>query len=183
MSRNLPKSELIKDAINGMLQSLDPHSSYLDLKELNAMRTSTSGKFGGLGIEVTMENDLVKVIAPMDDTPAAKAGVIAGDLISQIDGIGGLSLGDAVEKMRGLIDTPIVLTVLREGADKPLQITIVRDELPSNRSNTGLRATMSAISISTASPSRPIRALPTPFPASATRWMTRNSRAMSSTCG
>ncbi len=125
------EAELIKDAINGMLQSLDPHSSYLDLKESNAMRTSTTGKFGGLGIEVTMENDLVKVIAPMDDTPAAKAGVIAGDLISQIDGenVRGLSLQDAVEKMRGLIDTPIVLTVLREGADKPLQITIVRDEI------------------------------------------------------
>ncbi|MEL6750916.1 MAG: S41 family peptidase [Pseudomonadota bacterium] len=123
--------ELIKNAINGMLQGLDPHSSYLDLKESNAMRTSTSGKFGGLGIEVTMENELVKVIAPMDDTPASKAGVLSGDLISQIDGenVRGLSLQEAVEKMRGLINTPIVLTVLREGADKPLKITIVRDEI------------------------------------------------------
>ena len=95
------------------------------------MRTSTSGKFGGLGIEVTMENELVKVIAPMDDTPASKAGVLSGDLISQIDGdnVRGLSLQEAVEKMRGLIDTPIVLTILREGADKPMKITIVRDEI------------------------------------------------------
>ncbi len=123
------EQKLIKAAINGMLRDLDPHSSYLDLKESNQMRTSTTGKFGGLGIEVTMENELVKVIAPMDGTPASKAGVLAGDLVSQIDGenVRGLSLQEAVEKMRGLVDTPIVLTILREGADKPLEITIVRD--------------------------------------------------------
>jgi len=124
-----PKEEkLIKDAINGMLQSLDPHSSYLDPKDATVMREQTSGKFGGLGIEVTMENDLVKVITPIADTPAEKAGIIAGDLVSQIDGdnVRGLSLQQAVEKMRGLVNTPIVLTVLRKGADKPLKITIVR---------------------------------------------------------
>ncbi|MEM9734078.1 MAG: S41 family peptidase [Pseudomonadota bacterium] len=129
---NKPEEQkLIKNAINGMLQSLDPHSSYLDPKESETMRTQTKGEFGGLGIEVTMENELVKVIAPIDDTPAAKAGVLAGDLISQIDGenVRGLSLQQAVEKMRGLINTPIVLTVLRAGADKPLKITIVRDTI------------------------------------------------------
>ena len=121
--------ELVKNAINGMLQALDPHSSYLDPKARDQMRTQTRGEFGGLGIEVTMENELVKVITPIEDTPAAKAGVLSGDLISQIDGenVRGLSLSQAVDKMRGLKGEPIVLTVLREGADKPLKITIVRD--------------------------------------------------------
>ncbi len=124
-----PKEEkLIKDAINGMLQALDPHSSYLDLKESTSMREQTKGEFGGLGIEVTMENELVKVITPIDDTPASKAGVLAGDLVSEIDGtaVRGLSLQQAVEKMRGLVNTPIELTILRKGADKPLKIKIVR---------------------------------------------------------
>ena len=93
------------------------------------MRVQTKGEFGGLGIEVTMENELVKVITPIDDTPAAKAGVRAGDYISKIDGeeVRGLTLNDAVEKMRGLVNTPIKLTILREGADKPIEITVVRD--------------------------------------------------------
>jgi carboxyl-terminal processing protease len=93
------------------------------------MRVQTKGEFGGLGIEVTMENELVKVITPIDDTPAAKAGVRAGDYIAEIDGeeVRGLTLNDAVEKMRGLVNTPIKLTILREGADKPIDITIVRD--------------------------------------------------------
>ena len=124
-----PEDEkLIKNAINGMLQSLDPHSSYLDLKESTSMREQTKGEFGGLGIEVTMENELVKVIAPIDDTPAAKAGVLAGDLVSKIDGenVRGLSLQQAVEKMRGLVNTPIELTIIRKGADKPIKIKIVR---------------------------------------------------------
>lgn len=122
------EEKLIKNAINGMLQSLDPHSSYLDLKESTSMREQTKGEFGGLGIEVTMENELVKVITPIDDTPASKAGVLAGDLVSQIDGenVRGLSLQQAVEKMRGLVNTPIELTILRKGADKPIKIKIVR---------------------------------------------------------
>ena len=93
------------------------------------MRVQTKGEFGGLGIEVTMENDLVKVITPIDDTPAAKAGVLAGDYIAKIDGeeVRGLSLNDAVEKMRGLVNTPIKLTILRQGADKPIELTVVRD--------------------------------------------------------
>ena len=125
------EKDLVKAAINGMLQSLDPHSSYLDPEGAENMGQQTRGEFGGLGIEVTMENELVKVITPIDDTPAAKAGVIAGDLISQIDGenVRGLSLQQAVEKMRGKVKTPIVLTILRSGADVPLKITIVRDRI------------------------------------------------------
>lgn len=121
--------DLIENAINGMLTSLDPHSSYLNPEAAQDMRVQTKGEFGGLGIEVTMENELVKVIAPIDDTPASKAGVLAGDLISKIDGeeVRGLSLNEAVDKMRGLVNTPIELTVIREGADKPIQIKIVRD--------------------------------------------------------
>ena len=123
------EKELVENAINGMLTSLDPHSSYLNPEAAKDMRVQTKGEFGGLGIEVTMENDLVKVITPIDDTPAAKAGVLAGDYIAKIDGeeVRGLSLNDAVEKMRGLVNTPIKLTILREGADKPIDITIVRD--------------------------------------------------------
>ncbi|HET9538072.1 MAG TPA: S41 family peptidase, partial [Mesorhizobium sp.] len=120
---------LVESAINGMLTSLDPHSSYLDPEAAKDMRVQTKGEFGGLGIEVTMENELVKVITPIDDTPAARAGVRAGDFISEIDGeeVRGLTLNDAVEKMRGLVNTPIELTILREGADKPIKLTIVRD--------------------------------------------------------
>ncbi|MCO5070118.1 MAG: S41 family peptidase [Rhizobiaceae bacterium] len=120
---------LVESAINGMLTSLDPHSSYLNQEAAQDMRVQTKGEFGGLGIEVTMENDLVKVITPIDDTPASKAGVLAGDYISKIDGeeVRGLTLNDAVEKMRGLVSTPIKLEILREGADKPIDITIVRD--------------------------------------------------------
>jgi carboxyl-terminal processing protease len=120
---------LVEHAIEGMLTSLDPHSSYLDPEAAKDMRVQTKGEFGGLGIEVTMENELVKVITPIDDTPAARAGVRAGDFISEIDGedVRGLTLNDAVEKMRGLVNTPIELTILRQGADKPIKLTIVRD--------------------------------------------------------
>ncbi len=120
---------LVESAINGMLTSLDPHSSYLNPEAAKDMRVQTKGEFGGLGIEVTMENELVKVITPIDDTPAARAGVRAGDFISAIDGteVRGLTLNDAVEKMRGLVNTPIELTILREGSVDPIKITIVRD--------------------------------------------------------
>lgn len=123
------EEELIENAINGMLRSLDPHSSYLNAKDFTDMRVQTRGEFGGLGIEVTMENELVKVVSPIEDTPAAKAGVLAGDYISKIDGenVRGISLQQAVEKMRGEVNTPIVLTILREGADKAIDITIIRD--------------------------------------------------------
>ncbi|MEX0405851.1 S41 family peptidase [Aquibium sp. LZ166] len=120
---------LVESAINGMLTSLDPHSSYLNPEAAKDMRVQTKGEFGGLGIEVTMENELVKVITPIDDTPASRAGVLAGDLISEIDGeeVRGLTLSDAVDKMRGGVNTPIELTILREGATEPIKITVIRD--------------------------------------------------------
>ena len=123
------EEKLVENAINGMLSSLDPHSSYLNARDADDMRTQTKGEFGGLGIEVTMEDELVKVITPIDDTPAARAGILAGDFISEIDGqsVRGLKLEDAVEKMRGAVNTPIKLTVIRKGADKPLDFTVTRD--------------------------------------------------------
>ncbi|MFT6556678.1 MAG: carboxyl-terminal processing protease [Sneathiella sp.] len=121
-------AKLIEAAINGMLASLDPHSSYLNPKNYQGMKVQTRGKFGGLGIEVTMENGLVKVVTPIDDTPAAAAGVQAGDYITHLDGepVLGLSLSDAVEKMRGLVDTDIGLTIRRKGAKAPIELTITR---------------------------------------------------------
>lgn len=125
------EQQLIESAVNGMLASLDPHSSYLNAKDFSDMRVQTRGEFGGLGIEVTMENELVKVVAPIEDTPADRAGVLAGDLIAKIDGeeVRGLTLQQAVEKMRGPINTPIVLTIQREGAVEPIEITIIRDNI------------------------------------------------------
>jgi carboxyl-terminal processing protease len=121
--------ELIEAAIRGMLTSLDPHSSYLSPENFDEMQVQTRGEFGGLGIEVTMEDGFVKVVSPIDDTPADRAGIMAGDYITHLDGEGvlGLTLGDAVEKMRGPVNTDIVLTVVREGADEPLEITVTRD--------------------------------------------------------
>ncbi len=122
-------TKLIEHAINGMLQGLDPHSSYLTAKEFQDMQVQTRGEFGGLGIEVTMEDGVVKVIAPIDNTPADRAGVLAGDYITHLDGesIQGLSLNEAVEKMRGPVDSPINLTIIRKGASKPIQTKVVRD--------------------------------------------------------
>ena len=121
-------SKLIESAINGMLTSLDPHSSYLSPKHFRDMQVQTRGEFGGLGIEVTLEDGLVKVVTPIDDTPAHRAGVLAGDLITHIDGeaVRGLTLGQAVDKMRGKVNTPITLTVVRKGQTEPLKIRIVR---------------------------------------------------------
>lgn len=121
--------KLIESAINGMLTSLDPHSGYLSAKSFREMQVQTKGEFGGLGIEVTMENGLVKVVSPIDDTPAFRAGIQAGDFISQIDGepVLGLTLSEAVEKMRGKIGTDIEITVLRDGLSEPLEVLITRD--------------------------------------------------------
>ncbi|MCA8966994.1 MAG: S41 family peptidase, partial [Planctomycetes bacterium] len=121
--------ELIKGAINGMLGSLDPHSSHLDPKEFEDMGVQTRGEFGGLGIEVTMEEEVIKVVAPMDDTPASRAGILAGDLITHLDDepIRGLTLQQAVDKMRGPIDTPITLRIEREGAEQPIDVTVTRE--------------------------------------------------------
>jgi len=122
------EQKLIESAINGMLASLDPHSAYLPPKNFEDMREQTRGEFGGLGIEVTMENGFVKVVAPIDDTPAANAGLQSGDFITHIDGesVLGLTLSDAVDKMRGPIGSEIVITISREGAEEPFDVTIVR---------------------------------------------------------
>ncbi|MEW5962687.1 MAG: S41 family peptidase [Pseudomonadota bacterium] len=122
-------TQLIENAINGMLSALDPHSAYLSPKHFRDMQVQTRGEFGGLGIEVTMENGVVKVVSPIDDTPAAKAGLQANDLITHLDNeqIVGLTLEQAVEKMRGPVNTPITLTVVRKGVDDPLEFKIVRD--------------------------------------------------------
>ena len=132
--------KLIESAINGMLAALDPHSAYLSPKHFRDMQVQTRGEFGGLGIEVTMENDVVKVVSPIDDTPAYKAGVLANDLITHLDGeqIVGLTLEQAVEKMRGRVKTPITLTIVRKGLDEPLDIKIVRDVIRINAVKTGL---------------------------------------------
>src|SRR5437763_10781219 len=121
--------KLIESAINGMLAGLDPHSSYMDIKSYKDMQIQTKGQFGGVGIEVTMEDGLVKVVAPIDDTPAAKAGVMAGDIISHLDDepVQGLTLNQAVEKMRGAINTKIKLKIVRKGQDKAVEIAITRD--------------------------------------------------------
>ncbi len=122
-------SKLVESAINGMLAGLDPHSSYMDPKSFRDMQVQTRGEFGGLGIEVTMEDGLIKVVAPIDDTPAAKAGVMANDIITQLDddSVQGMTLNQAVDKMRGPVNTKIRLTIVRKGADKPVELTIVRD--------------------------------------------------------
>jgi carboxyl-terminal processing protease len=122
-------SKLIESAINGMLASLDPHSSYLNPKHFRDMQVQTRGEFGGLGIEVTMEKGVVKVVSPIDDTPAARAGLMSGDLITHLDKqpILGLTLQEAVEKMRGPVNSPITLTVVRKGVPDPFDVKVVRD--------------------------------------------------------
>lgn len=123
--------ELIEAAINGMLTSLDPHSSYLSADDAAAMRVQTSGEFGGLGIEVTQEEGFVKVVAPMDGTPADAAGILAGDYITAVDGesVLGLTLDDAVSMMRGPVGSEIIITVVREGEIEPFDVSIIRDTI------------------------------------------------------
>ena len=120
---------LIESAINGMLAALDPHSAYMNSKDYRELQSQTRGEFGGLGLEVTMENGVVKVVSPIDDTPAAKAGLLANDLITHIDNeqIVGLTLGQAVDKMRGPVNTPITLTIVRKGVDNPFDVKVMRD--------------------------------------------------------
>jgi len=121
--------ELIENAIRGMLSGLDPHSSYLDAEQFTELQVGTTGQFGGLGIEVGMENGFVKVIAPIDDTPAQRAGVQAGDLIIRLDDtpVKGMTLSEAVKVMRGKPGSDIELTIVRDGLDQPLKLTITRD--------------------------------------------------------
>jgi carboxyl-terminal processing protease len=120
--------QLLENAIRGMLSGLDPHSTYLNLEEFQELREGTSGQFGGLGIEVSMEDGFVKVVTPIDDTPAAKAGIKAGDLIIRLDDtpVKGMTLNDAVEIMRGEPGTKLLLTIIREGEDKPLKVELTR---------------------------------------------------------
>ena len=127
---DVDEKELIEAAINGMLTSLDPHSSFLSPDDAQAMRVQTRGEFGGLGIEVTQEEGFVKVVSPIDDTPAADAGIQAGDFITHVDGesVLGLTLDQAVEMMRGPIGSEIIITVVREG-EEPFDVSIVRDTI------------------------------------------------------
>lgn len=124
------ESQMIEAAINGMLTSLDPHSSYMNKKQFQDMSVQTRGEFGGLGIEVTMENGVIKVVSPIDDTPAKRAGLMANDYIVKIDGveIQGMTLNDAVDKMRGKVGTDIVLTIVRKGKD-PFDQKLTRDKI------------------------------------------------------
>jgi carboxyl-terminal processing protease len=123
--------KLVESAVNGMLNGLDPHSSYMDAKSFRDMEVETSGEFGGLGIEVTLEDGFVKVVAPIDDTPAAKAGILSGDIITQLDGqpVKGLTINQAVDRMRGPINSKIRLQITRKGVDKPFDVTLVRQTI------------------------------------------------------
>ena len=125
------EAALIEAAINGMLTSLDPHSGYLPPSDFDDMQVQTRGEFGGLGIEVTQEDGFVKVVSPMDDTPAAAAGIQSGDFITQVNGetLMGLLLDEAVEKMRGPVGSEIVLTIVREGVADPFDVSIIRDTI------------------------------------------------------
>ena len=120
--------KLLSSAINGIIGGLDPHSSYMDAKSYRDMQASTSGRFGGLGMQVNMEDGLLKVVSPIDDTPAAKAGILAGDIITQVDGtpVKGLSLNDAVEKMRGAPGTQVRLEIVRKDVAAPIDLTLTR---------------------------------------------------------
>ncbi|MBV8449551.1 MAG: S41 family peptidase [Hyphomicrobiales bacterium] len=121
--------KLVEAAINGMLTSLDPHSSYMDAKSFRDMQVNTKGEFGGLGIEVTMEDGLIKVISPIADTPASRAGILSGDIITQIDGdaVQGLTLNQAVDKMRGAVKTSVKLTIVRKDRKDPLELKLTRE--------------------------------------------------------
>jgi carboxyl-terminal processing protease len=131
--------KLIESAINGMLAGLDPHSTYMDAKNFREMQVQTRGEFGGLGIDVTMEGGLIKVVAPIDETPAAKAGIMANDIITHLneEPLQGLTLDQAAEKARGSVNTKIKLTIIRQGVDKPVEISITRATI--HLSSVGLR--------------------------------------------
>ncbi len=120
--------KLVEAAINGMLTSLDPHSSYMDAKSFRDMQVQTRGEFGGLGIEVTQDDGILKVVTPIDDTPASKAGILSGDLIGAIDGeqVSGMTLNQAVDKMRGAVNTPVTLKILRGAKKDPVDVKLVR---------------------------------------------------------
>ena len=127
----IDEEKLIESAISGMLTSLDPHSSYMAPEDFSTMQVQTRGEFGGLGIEVTQENGFIKVVSPIDDTPADNAGIEAGDFITKVDGEStlGKTLDEAVDKMRGPVGSEIIITVVREGVDEPFDVSIIRDTI------------------------------------------------------
>jgi carboxyl-terminal processing protease len=141
---------LIENAINGMLSALDPHSSYLNAKNFREMQVQTRGEFGGLGIEVTMEQGVLRVVSPIDDTPASRAGLQANDVITHLDGtpIAGQTLEQAIDKMRGRVDTPITLTIARKGSD-PFDVRIVRQVIRINPIKAKLENDVIYVKIST----------------------------------
>ncbi|PWE29334.1 peptidase S41 [Maritimibacter sp. 55A14] len=145
------EAELIEAAINGMLTSLDPHSSYLPPEDFDDMQVQTRGEFGGLGIEVTQEDGFVKVVSPIDDTPADKAGIEAGDFITHVDGesILGLTLNEAVDLMRGPVGSEITITVVREDVDEPFEVVIVRDTIELTAVRTRLEGHTAVVRVTT----------------------------------
>ena len=145
------ESDLIEAAINGMLTSLDPHSSYLPPQDAADMRVQTRGEFGGLGIEVTQEDGFVKVVSPIDDTPADEAGIEAGDFITHVDGTSvlGLTLDEAVGMMRGPVGSEIVITVVREGEDEPFDVSIIRDTIKLTAVRSRLEGTIVVLRVTT----------------------------------
>lgn len=148
---DVDEAELIEAAINGMLISLDPHSSYISASDFEDMQVQTRGEFGGLGIEVTQEDGFVRVITPMDDTPAMEAGVEAGDFITAVDGeaLLGLTLEQAVDLMRGPVGSDIIITIVREGADEPFDLTITRDRIQLTAVRARLEGNTAILRIST----------------------------------
>ncbi|MBN9885940.1 S41 family peptidase [Salipiger abyssi] len=145
------EGELIEAAINGMLTSLDPHSSYLAPDDAADMRVQTRGEFGGLGIEVTQEDGFVKVVSPIDDTPAAEAGIEAGDFITHVDGesVLGMTLDEAVDLMRGPVGSEIVITVVREGEEEPFEVSIIRDKIKLTAARTRLEGDTVVLRVTT----------------------------------
>ncbi len=145
------ESKLIEAAIDGMLTSLDPHSSYLSPDDAAAMRVQTRGEFGGLGIEVTQEEGFVKVVSPIDGTPADEAGIEAGDFITHVDGesLLGLTLDDAVDLMRGPVGSEILITVVREGEDEPFDVSIIRDTIKLTAVRTRIQGNTPVLRITT----------------------------------
>jgi len=125
------QAKLIRAAVNGMLSALDPHSSMMNDEELKEFKAEASGRFGGVGLEVTMEDGVLKVVAPLDDAPAMRAGILANDLITELDGeeVLGMSLIEATDKMRGRLNTPITLTLVRPGKEEPFEVKLTREAI------------------------------------------------------
>ena len=152
-------AKLIEGAIKGMLSDLDPHSFYMNAQEFSDLRMEESGKFGGVGIEATMENGLLKIVAPIEGSPAAKAGILPGDLITAIDGddTHGMSLDDAVQRMRGPVKVPVTLSIARSGASDSFDVRLVREVIQVVPVKYEIESRTSAIFASPPSTTRPLR--------------------------